>query len=113
MGQNASLKNKLNTIIMKTKTLLLAALVGAAAVSANAGVSFGLSVNLPLPVVYASPVVVATPTVPAPCVETVSACPDVDYVWAPGYWVYRNMHYVWVHGGWNYRPAHTFHGHRW
>ena len=96
---------------MKTKTLLLAALVGAAAVSAEARVSFSFSCGLPWPVVCARPVVVAAPAVPAPCVEVVPACPGVDYVWAPGYWSYRAAHYVWVPGGWNYRPSHVAYGH--
>jgi hypothetical protein len=34
---------------MKIKILLMAALIGAAAMSANAGVRFGVSVGLPLP----------------------------------------------------------------
>ena len=97
---------------MKTRTLLLAALVGAAAASANAGVSFGFSVGLPLPVVYARPVVVASPVAPAPCVETVPACHGVDYVWVPGCWSNRATHYVWVSGRWNYRAFHAEHGHR-
>lgn len=72
--------------------LLLAALVGAAAMSANAGVRFGVSIGLP--------VVVATP-VPPPLpviVETVPPCPIVGYVWTPGYWTYRANHYVWISG---------------
>ncbi len=68
---------------MKTKSLVLAALIGAAAVSANAGVSFGLSIGVPLPVVVTTLVAL---------VETVPACPGVDYVWAPGYWSYRTGH---------------------
>ncbi|MGA2684860.1 MAG: hypothetical protein ABSF51_07390 [Verrucomicrobiota bacterium] len=44
---------------MKTKTFILAALLGAAAMSANAGVRFGISIGLPLPVVVSSPVVYA------------------------------------------------------
>jgi len=96
---------------MKTKTLILAALVGAAAVSADAGVSFGFSFGLPLSVVYARPVAVAAPVVPAPCVEVVPACPGVDYVWAPGYWSYRAAHYVWMPGCWNHRPSHVGYGH--
>ena len=42
---------------MKTKMLLMAALVGAATVSAHAGVRFGFSLGLPLPV----PVIVTVP----------------------------------------------------
>jgi hypothetical protein len=103
-----------------TKVILMAALVGAAAMSANAGVRFGFSVGLPLPVVVAPRVVVSAPVVavPAPVVETVAACPSPDYVWAPGYWSHGATGYVWVHGGWNHRPVfvayrHGFYGHRW
>lgn len=88
---------------MKTKSILLAALVGAAAtaaMSANAGVRFGFAFGLPVPVVTA-PVVV---TAPAPIVETAPPCPGVDYVWAPGYWSYTSTGYAWVRGGWNYHP---------
>jgi hypothetical protein len=108
---------------MKTKMIkmiLMAALVGAAAMSANAGVSFGLSIGLPLPVVVAPPVVVTTPIAPAPAtvVAAVPAGPSVDYVWIPGYWSYRTTGYAWVPGAWCYRPVHVvrgyYHaGHRW
>ena len=91
---------------MKTKALLLTALVGVAAVSANAGVRFGISVGLPLPVVVAPPVVVAA----SPVVVAAPACPGVGYVWAPGYWGYRAGVRVWAPGCWNYRPAPGFRG---
>ena len=90
--------------------ILLAALVGAAATSAQAGVHFGFSFGLPLPVFVAPPtVVVATPVAPCPTrfVETIPACPGVDYVWAAGYWSYRNTGYTWVRGSWNHRPEHV------
>ena len=95
---------------MKTKIILMAALVGAAALSANAGVSFNFSVGVP---VYATPVMVAPCPPPAPpvIVETVPACPSPDYVWAAGYWSYRPTGYVWVHGCWNYRFGHDMRGH--
>jgi hypothetical protein len=103
-----------------TKVILMAALVSAAAMSANAGVRFGFSIGLPLPVVVIPRVVVSAPvvTVPAPVVETVPVCPSPDYVWAPGYWSYRPTGYAWVHGGWNHRPVfverhHVDYGHRW
>jgi hypothetical protein len=98
---------------MKTKIILMAALIGAAAMSANAGVRFGFSIGLPLPVVVSTPVVCAAPVIRAPVtvVETVPACPGVNYVWAPGYWLYRTTGHVWVHGAWNYRPAHVVYGH--
>jgi hypothetical protein len=105
---------------MKTKMFLLAALVGAAALSANAGVRFGFSIGLPLPVVVMAPVVVATPVAPAPVtvVATVPACPGVDYVWVPGYWSYRTIGYAWVPSAWCYCPVqvtrgHFYAGHRW
>ncbi|MGB7767328.1 MAG: YXWGXW repeat-containing protein [Verrucomicrobiia bacterium] len=90
---------------MKTKILILAALMGAAAMSANAGVRFGISIGLPLPVVVSSPVVYAP--APVAVVQTVPSCPGVDYVWAPGYWSYRPDGRVWVSGAWQYRPAHV------
>jgi hypothetical protein len=98
---------------MKTKMLLLAALVGAAAMSANAGVRFSLSIGLPLPVVVSTPVVCAMPAAPAPVmvVQTVPPCPGVDYVWAPGYWSYYPTSRVWVSGSWCHRPAHVGYGH--
>ena len=98
---------------MKTKIFLMAALLGAAAMSANAGVRFGLSIGLPLPVVVMPPVVVATTVPPAPVavVETVPACPGVDYAWVPGYWSYRTTGYVWSPGAWSHRPAHVAYGH--
>jgi hypothetical protein len=103
---------------MKTKMLLLAALVGATALSANAGVRFGFAFGLPVPIVVPAPVVVTTPVVvaapPVVCaapvapqpvvVAAVPPCPGVDYVWAPGYWSYRPTGYVWVAGGWRHHP---------
>ena len=82
---------------MKTKIMLLAALLGVAAISANAGVSFGISIGLPLPVVCAP--------APVTVVQAVPACPDVNYVWAPGYWSYRQTGWVWLSGGWHPRPV--------
>jgi hypothetical protein len=98
---------------MKTKKFLVAALLGAAAMSANAGVRFGFSVGLPLPVVVSTPVVYATPVTPAPVtvVQTVLPCPGVDYVWLPGYWSYRTTGRVWAPGAWCYRPVHVVYGH--
>lgn len=84
-----------------TKMMLLAALVGAATVSANAGVRFNVDLVVPTPVVVA-PVL---PPAPAPMVEVVPVCPGVGYVWAPGYWAFRDHAYVWVRGAWNYRPV--------
>jgi len=93
---------------MKTKILLVAALLGAAVMSAKAGVRFGFSVGVPLPVGIPAPVVYATPVPPAPVtvVQTVAPCPGTDYVWVPGYWSYRTTGYVWMPGAWCHRPAH-------
>jgi len=98
---------------MKTKMLLMAALVGAAAISANAGVRFGVSIGLPLPVVVTTPVAYATPVPPAPVtvVQTVPACPGVDYVWVPGYWSYRTTGHAWMPGVWSHCPSHVAYGH--
>jgi hypothetical protein len=92
---------------MKTKIFILAALLGAAAMSANAGVRFGISIGLPLPVVVSSPVVYAPVTV----VQSVPPCPGVDYVWAPGYWSYLPTGRVWVAGAWHYRATDYDRGH--
>jgi hypothetical protein len=108
---------------MKTKMLLMAALVGAATVSAQAGVRFGFSIGLPLP----APVIVTAPaapvyvTAPAPvCVAPTAvaapaptvvvqtpACPGVGYVWNAGYYTYAGYNRVWVPGCWQYRPSHV------
>ncbi|HEY1661758.1 MAG TPA: hypothetical protein VGI03_05010 [Verrucomicrobiae bacterium] len=97
---------------MKTKILIVAALFGAAVMSANAGVRFGISVGFPTvvvatPPVYVAPVVVApapvavcqtVQTAPVAVVETVPASPGVGYVWTPGY--YSTGH-VWIGGAWH------------
>ena len=103
MGNDAPEKH------MKTKIILIAALLGVAAMSANAGVRFGLSIGLPLPVIVSRPVVYA----PAPLtvVQAVAPCPGVDYVWAPGYWSYRPAGRVWVSGAWHYRAGDNDRGH--
>ena len=102
---------------MKTKILLVVALLSAASLSAHAGIRFGFSVGLPLPIIVAAPapVVVAPPvvyaTAPAVVVGT-PACPAPGYVWAPGYWSVNSYGRVWVGGGWRYHaaPAGYFHG---
>jgi len=98
---------------MKTKMILMAMLVGVAAMSANAGVRFGFSIGLPLPVVVSTPVVCATPVTSAPVtvIQTVPPCPGVDYVWVPGYWSHRTTGRVWVSGAWCHRPVHVVYGH--
>ena len=95
---------------MKTKVLLVAALIAAASLSAQAGVHFGFSIGLPAPVVMAAPVV--------PVVETVPACPGAGYVWVPGYWTGYGAARVWVAGCWRPGPhavvyAHPYYGHPW
>jgi hypothetical protein len=105
-------QNALNKI-MKTKMLLLAVLLGAAATSANAGVRFGFSIGLPLPVVVTPPVVFAAPVTPAPVavVSAVPVCPGAGYVWTPGYWWYRPTGRVWVAGAWRCHPTRMAYGH--
>jgi hypothetical protein len=70
---------------MKTKMLVLAALLGATAMSASAGVRFGISIGLPVTVV-SPPVVYAAPVIPpsVAVVETVPTCLPAGYVWVPG-----------------------------
>ncbi|HEY4417190.1 MAG TPA: YXWGXW repeat-containing protein [Verrucomicrobiae bacterium] len=87
-----------------TKIILMAALIGAATLSANAGVHVGFSVGIPVPVIVSAPVV--TTITPAPIVETAVPCPGVDYVWASGYWSHTSIGYSWVRGRWNYRSDH-------
>ena len=94
---------------MKTKIILLAALIGAAAMSANAGVRFGISIGFPSPVVVSRPVVYAP--VPVTVVPTPSVCPGVGYVWAPGYWSVYPTGRVWVAGAWHYRATDNNRGH--
>lgn len=96
---------------MKTKTLIIAALVGVAAVSAQAGVHWNISVGIPLPfcigpapgycapppvvyspppVYYAPPTIAYAPPCPPPVyVPAYSACPGPDYVWLNGGWSHR------------------------
>jgi hypothetical protein len=101
---------------MKTKILLVAALLGAASLSAQAGVHVGISFGLPLPlpvvVVHPAcppPVVVAAPICPPPVVATAVVatppCPGPDYAWVPGYWSVNSYGRVWVGGGWRYHGA--------
>jgi hypothetical protein len=103
---------------MKTKVLLAATLIGAAALSAQAGVSFGFSLGLPVPVVVApAPVVVApapvvavpAPVVVAPAPAVVvgaTVCPGPGYIWAPGFWSVNSCGRVWVPGGWRFGGGH-------
>jgi hypothetical protein len=106
---------KQNLTFMKTKMLLVAAVVGVAAVSARAGVNFSFSIGLPVVVTTtASPVVVAQPcpppvvvAPPAPVV-VVPACPGPDYVWVEGCWHAGGGHREWMAGGWQHRPEQVF-----
>jgi hypothetical protein len=58
--------------------------------SASADVAIGVSINLAPPVlpVYVQP-----------------ACPDVGYIWTPGYWAYGDEGYYWVPGTWVQPPT--------
>ena len=111
---------------MKIKILVLAALVGAASLSAQAGVHFGFSVGLPLPVFTVAapaPVVVAAPPVyaapaygyayPAPAVVAYPPCPGPGYAWGPGYWSVSYGARAWVPGGWHYRGGGYYGYRRW
>ena len=89
--------------------ILLAALLSAAAMSANAGVRFGFSIGFPSPVIVSRPVVYAP--APVTVVQTVQPCPGVNYVWTPGYWSYYPSGRVWVSGAWHYRAAGYDRGH--
>ena len=95
---------------MKIKMLLVAALIGAAAMSAQAGVHFGFSFGLPVPVVAVGPVV-AAPVYAAPAVvaDPVYA-PAPGYVWAPGYWSVCAGGRVWVPGCWRGGYGHGYYG---
>jgi hypothetical protein len=102
---------------MKTKLPLIAALIGAATLSAHAGVHFGFSFGLPLPVSVVVrapivPVVVTAPFVTVPSmVVTTPAYPAPDYVWAPGYWSVSGYSRVWIPGRCQYRPVHVVYAH--
>ena len=97
---------------MKTKMLLMAALISGATLSAQAGVSFGLSIGFPLPtaVVVAPPVapVVVAPVAP---VAVVAAPAAPACIWVPGYWSVGAYGRVWVPGCWHHQPAHTVYAH--
>ena len=71
--------------LMKTKLLLVAALIGAASLSAHAGVRFGFSFGLPLPgpIVLTAPVAPVVVATPPPAVEVAPPVVEVpeSYVW--------------------------------
>jgi len=103
--------------LMKTKLLLMVALIGAASLPAHAGVRFGFSFGLPLPVPIVvtapvTPVFVAAPVVTMqPVVVTTPVYPVPGYVLTPGYWSACGYNRVWVPGCWHYRPAHFVYAH--
>lgn len=92
---------------MKTKIILLAALMGAAAMSANAGVNFGFSIGFPTPVFVSPPVVYGAPVA---VVQPTPPCPGVGYVWSPGYWSVYPTGRVWVPGAWRYQSTVVVYG---
>src|SRR5262245_11589617 len=50
---------------------------------------------------------------PAPRVEVIPA-PRTGYVWAPGYWAYRDREHVWVTGHWvRARTGYQWNADRW
>jgi len=92
---------------MKTKMFLIAALLGATALTATAGARFRVSIGFPAPVAVATPVLYATPFEPAPVtvVQTVPPCPGEGYVWVAGYWSNLPTGRAWVPGAWHYRST--------
>jgi hypothetical protein len=85
---------------MQKRKLLLAALavssIGAIPLAASADV--GIWVN----------------EAPPPMRHEVVPAARHGYVWAPGYWDYRNHHYVWVKGHWEKeRHGQYWHPNRW
>lgn len=105
----AGLANKKNIKLMKTKILLVAALIGAAALSTQAGISFGFSFGLP---VVAAPMVVAAPgpVVVAAPVYGATVCPGPGYAWVPGYWSVGIGGRLWVPGCWRGGYGHCGYG---
>jgi hypothetical protein len=91
----------------KTTAWLLAACLGSAAMGASGLASAGVGIDIEI-------------APPAPRVEVVPP-PRVGYVWAPGYWEWRDHAHVWVPGRWvgerrgyHWVPDHwEQHGPRW
>jgi hypothetical protein len=48
--------------------------------------------------------IVVTSALPAPQQEVVLARPSGDYVWVPGYWMWRDNRYQWMSGHWELPP---------
>lgn len=103
------------------KTIAILVLAAAGITTVNAGVHFGINVGIPFPapvIVAPAPVLAAPapvcdpPPMPAPIVETVSACPTPGYVWVGGNWGWRDNHWTWTRGHWG-PPAHWEHDAHW
>jgi hypothetical protein len=69
-----------------TKALLMSLCIGGSVIVAPTLASAGVGIDIEI-------------APPAPRVEVVPA-PRVGYVWAPGYWEYRERAHVWVPGRW-------------
>ena len=85
---------------MWTRKLLLGTIVAStfAAVAPTAQAAVEVYVNIPPPAVR---------------YEVVPAA-RAGYVWAPGYWNWRNNRHVWVKGNWQReRVGYFYHPHRW
>ena len=85
---------------MWTRKLLLGAIVASAfaVVAPTAQAAVEVYVNTPPPAVR---------------YEVVPAA-RAGYVWAPGYWNWRNNRHVWVKGSWQReRVGYFYHPHRW
>ena len=91
---------------MKTKMLLLVAVIGTAALSASAEGRF---------TVFSTSPVVCAPPAPVVVAAEIPPCPGADYIWTPGYWSVSGAYRVWVPGAWHYRAgrfAHHYDGYR-
>lgn len=77
---------------MRLQTVVSSAILALAAVTlmpvAQAGVFVSITVAPPVMPVYVQPV-----------------CPEVGYMWTPGYWAYGDAGYFWVPGVWMAPPA--------
>jgi hypothetical protein len=123
------LKNIKQLKLMKIKLLLIAALIGAASLSAQARIHFGFPFGLPPPLLLLPPpppIVMMAPVAPAIVAAPVVAVPQVvvttpvypapvypapGYVWAPGYWSVCGYNRVWVPGGWHGRAVYSGYAH--
>lgn len=67
--------------------------------------------SVALPALSANVIIETAP--PPPRAEGIPA-PRRGYVWAPGYWDYKNRHHVWVKGNWvPERKGYIYHQPRW